>query len=266
MDVVNDTNSNVLQSPDNPSPITLIKTDALAFQSTSTDFENLIEMNARKTNVITGKITPSEFSSTFESPKPIGTITAIVSPFSMAVVPSTSSSPSSTTLPSFTSGSKFLKSSSIPTVTAKSKLNTLQPMEIDDLPPKPVHTQLDLSTPKYHLNMENSKLINKVKIVVDNITNNSSTAKIRSDLYENNNNNNYQLSQHPNPHLHHLQQIHQPLFSNFNLHGNLHLYEYNQNNQNILNQNKLEFIHNNNNNNGNHNNNNALDENMWRPW
>lgn len=228
----------------------VVKTEALKPQTTPTDFENLIEMNARKTSIIPNKM-PLETSTAIAfDAKQINTTAAVGSPFSTIVVPS-SSSPFSTV-------AKGVKHPLVPTSTLKLKSSILQPMEVDEITAKTIHSQMDLASPKFHLNMENNKLINKVKIVVDNMTNNATTGKIRADLYENSN---YHMHQQQNQHLQ-PHPMHQPLFNNLNFHGNFHLYEYNQNNQNILNQNRQELIHNNN---SNHNNN-AVDENMWRPW
>lgn len=44
-------------------------------------------------------------------------------------------------------------------------------------------------------------------------------------------------------------------FPGYNFHSSFHLYEYNQNNQNYLNQHRIDGEHNN-----------GIDDSMWRPW
>lgn len=197
-------------------------------QPTSTDFENLIELNARKHTI--DSIQPIKF----DSKSIVNGTTNVVAP--NAVISSTSST-SFSGITKNPNGSLKVKSN-----------NVLQQMEVDEHSPLNPN-QTILPAIKFPLNMEN-KLINKVKIVVDNMTSGSGVTKHRLDT----SNNSYNLLQQS-----HNQQPsiipHQVTFQNYNFHSNFHLYEYNQNNQNFLNQHRPDA-----------GNNNQTDENMWRPW
>lgn len=181
--------------------------------SPPTDFETLIDR--RPTSVDPCKIKSSDNNS---PPITSTAVSALSSP--------TSSSFSSVSKSS--SGQLKLKSSSV-----------LQQMDVDDNQ----SASSMLSTMKYPLNMEN-KLINKVKIVVDNISGNANSAlKSRLDVDANT----YHLLQPPPFGLH------QSPFQNY--YHNFHMYEFSQNNQNYLNQHR-----------GDPNHDPTMDENMWRPW
>lgn len=183
-----------------------------------TDFENLIEMNARKADPSIAKTCADTLAS-----------------------PTSITSPSTSSFSAVTKGQNGL---------LKIKQNSiLQQMDIDEcpssLPPNPAL----MASMKFPLNVEN-KLINKVKIVVDNMTSGASSIKQRLDIDANGYHLLHQVSQPP-PLL-----PHQSPFQSYNFHSSFHLYEYNQNNQNYLNQHRLDP----------NNPDNQIDENMWRPW
>lgn len=183
-----------------------------------TDFENLIEMNARKTDP---SITKTD---------------TIASPTSIT-------SPSTSSFSTVTKGQNGL---------LKIKQNSIlqqphqQQMDVDDCPSSLTPNSVLM---KFPLNVEN-KLINKVKIVVDNMTSGANSIKQRLDIDANGYHLLHQVSQPP-PLL-----PHQSPFQSYNFHSSFHLYEYNQNNQNYLNQHRLDP----------NNADNQMDENMWRPW
>lgn len=186
-----------------------------------TDFENLIEMNTRKAD-----------------PNAVKT---------SADTPSTSSF---STVAKSQNGLLKIKQNSI------LQQQQQQQMDVDDCPSSLTPNTVALmsstsaSSPiKYPLHVDN-KLINKVKIVVDNMTSGANAIKQRLDMDANGYHLMHQVSQPP-PLL-----PHQSPFQNYNFHSSFHLYEYNQNNQNYLNQHRLDA------NNVDH----SIDENMWRPW
>lgn len=181
-----------------------------SINSPPTDFENLID---RRPTSVDG----SKAKSSGSLSPPISTAAVISSPSS-----------SFSSLPKGPNGQLKLKSS-----------NVLQQMDIDDGPNAAL-----LAAMKYPLSMEN-KLINKVKIVVDNISGGANALKNRMEVDASS----YHVLQPP-PF-----GIHQSPFHGYNFHSNFHLYEFNQNNQNFLNQHRPD---------GNPDN--QIDESMWRPW
>lgn len=202
-----------------PTQIKLEPTSAM--HTPPTDFENLIEMNARKTD-------PSGMKACVDT---VGSPTSITSP-------------STSSFSSVTKGQNGLlkiKQNSILQQTSQ------QQMDIDECPSNPAL----MASMKFPLNVEN-KLINKVKIVVDNMTSGggASSIKQRLDIDANGYHLLHQVSQPP-PLM-----PHQSPFQSYNFHSSFHLYEYNQNNQNYLNQHRLDP----------NNADNQIDENMWRPW
>lgn len=231
---------------DSPLKPSLIKTEPTTLikpQTAPTDFENLIEMNSRKQNLdstadIAAATATANKMIKFE-PKTIAN-TAVVSstPGGNMVISSTSASPFS----SIKAQSGALK--------VKSSLNGVQQMDVDEvaiISPNPNH----LPSPKYTLGMDN-KLINKVKIVVDNMNNGGSLAnKHRLDLDASG-----YLMPHPHASLMAAAAAaQQAAFPGYNFHSSFHLYEYSQNNQNFLNQHRVDGEHHN-----------AIDDSMWRPW
>lgn len=218
-------------------PTTLIKP-----QQTPTDFENLIEMNSRKQNLdstadIAAATATANKMIKFE-PKTIANTAVVSSTPGNMVISSTSASPFS----SIKAQSGALK--------VKSSLNGVQQMDVDEvaiISPNPNH----LPSPKYTLGMDN-KLINKVKIVVDNMNNGGSLAnKHRLDLDASG-----YLMPHPHASLMAAAAAaQQAAFPGYNFHSSFHLYEYSQNNQNFLNQHRVDGEHHN-----------AIDDSMWRPW
>lgn len=223
----------------------LIKTEPTTLmkpQQTPTDFENLIEMNSRKQNLdstadIAAATATANKMIKFE-PKTIANTAVVSSTPGNMVISSTSASPFS----SIKAQSGALK--------VKSSLNGVQQMDVDEvaiISPNPNH----LPSPKYTLGMDN-KLINKVKIVVDNMNNGGSLAnKHRLDLDASG-----YLMPHPHASLMAAAAAaQQAAFPGYNFHSSFHLYEYSQNNQNFLNQHRVDGEHHN-----------AIDDSMWRPW
>lgn len=189
-----------------------IKTEPL-INPTPTDFENLIEMNARKQNVdstadIAAATATANKMIKFE-PKTIANTTVVSS--SPGNISSTSASP-------FKGQNGALKVK-----------NGVQQMEVDE------------HLPKY---ADNKQLINKVKIVVDNMS-----QKHRLDMDAGG----YHLMPHPHA-LMAAAAAQQAAFPGYNFHSSFHLYEYSQNNQNYLNQHPS----------ADHPN--GIDDSMWRPW
>lgn len=215
-------------------------------QTISTDFENLIEMNARKPSIDSADIAAVTATANklikfdqFE-PKIIANTSVVSSNPGNMVISSTSASPFSN-VKAQTSGIKV------------KNLNGVQQMDVDEtstISPNPNH----LPSPKIFGTVDNTKLINKVKIVVDNMNGGSGLMnKHRLDLESSN----YHLMAHPHASLMAAaaaaQQIGYPGSQYF--HSSFHLYEYNQNNQNFLNQHRVDGEHHN-----------AIDDSMWRPW
>lgn len=200
-----------------PTPIKLEPTSTI--HTPPTDFENLIEMNARKVD----PSAPKTSTDTIASP------TSITSP----------STSSFSSVPKGQNGLLKIKQNSI----------LQQQMDVDDCPSSLTSNPALMASMKFPLNVEN-KLINKVKIVVDNMTSGASSIKQRLDIDANGYHLLHQVSQPP-PLL-----PHQSPFQSYNFHSSFHLYEYNQNNQNYLNQHRLDP----------NNADNQIDENMWRPW
>lgn len=230
---------------DSPLKPSLIKTEPTTLikpQQTPTDFENLIEMNSRKQNLdstadIAAATATANKMIKFE-PKTIANTAVVSSTPGNMVISSTSASPFS----SIKAQSGALK--------VKSSLNGVQQMDVDEvaiISPNPNH----LPSPKYTLGMDN-KLINKVKIVVDNMNNGGSLAnKHRLDLDASG-----YLMPHPHASLMAAAAAaQQAAFPGYNFHSSFHLYEYSQNNQNFLNQHRVDGEHHN-----------AIDDSMWRPW
>lgn len=238
------------QLNNNNSPHKPIKTEMtlLKPQTTTTDFENLIEMNARKPSIDSADIAAVTATANklikfdqFE-PKIIANTSVVSSNPGNMVISSTSISPFSNV--------------KAQTSTIKVKnLNGVQQMDVDEtsttISPNPNHLPL----PKIFGTVDNTKLINKVKIVVDNMNGGGGTMnKHRLDLESNN----YHLMAHPHASLMAAaaaaqQQVGYPGSQYF--HSSFHLYEYNQNNQNFLNQHRIDGE-----------NPNGIDDSMWRPW
>lgn len=228
-------------SPIKPSPIKTEPTTLIKVQPTPTDFENLIEMNARKQNFdsisdIAAATATANKMIKFE-PKTIANTAVVSSSPDNMVISSTSASPFS----SLKGQNGALK--------IKSCNNGVQQMDVDEtsiISPNPNH----LPSPKYALGMDN-KLINKVKIVVDNMNGGASlTNKHRLDLDASG-----YLMPHPHSSLMAAAAAQQAAFPGYNFHSSFHLYEYSQNNQNFLNQHRVDAEHHN-----------GIDDSMWRPW
>lgn len=217
-------------------PTTLIKT-----QPTPTDFENLIEMNARKQNLDStaeiAAVTATANKMIKFEPKTIANTSVVSSSPGNMAISSTSVSPFSSLKNQ--NGALKLKSG-----------NVVQQMDVDEtstISPNPNH----LPSPKYTLGMDN-KLINKVKIVVDNMNGGASLVnKHRLDLDASG-----YLMPHPHASLMAAAAAaQQAAFPGYNFHSSFHLYEYSQNNQNFLNQHRVDAEHHN-----------GIDDSMWRPW
>lgn len=238
-------------SPLKPSAIKTEPTTLIKPQPTPTDFENLIEMNARcKQNLdstadIAAATATANKMIKFE-PKTIANTAVVSSSPGNMVISSTSASPFSSLKASQNGGILKIKPS-------------VQQMDVDvetsTISPNPNH----LPSPKYALGMDN-KLINKVKIVVDNMNGTGSIggggggvgAKHRLDLDASG----YHLMPHPHASLMAAAAAaQQAAFPGYNFHSSFHLYEYSQNNQNFLNQHRVDAEHHN-----------AIDDSMWRPW
>lgn len=219
-------------------------------QVTSTDFENLIEMSARKPSI----------DSTAEIAAVTATANKIIKfdQFEPKIIANTavvSSNPNNMVISS-TSASPFSSVKGQNSTIKVKNLNGIQQMDVDEtstISPNPNH----LPAPKIFgaVGLDN-KLINKVKIVVDNMNGNGSgnlVNKHRLDLEPTN----YHLMAHPHASLMAAaaaaQQVGYPGSQYF--HSSFHLYEYNQNNQNFLNQHRVDAEHHN-----------AIDDSMWRPW
>lgn len=235
-------------SPLKPSPIKTEPTTLIKSQSTPTDFENLIEMNARKQNLdstadIAAATATANKMIKFE-PKTIANTAVVSSSPGNMVISSTSASPFSTL--KLQNGALKVKSTNG---------NGVQQMDVDDtsiISPNLNH----LPSPKFAaLGMDN-KLINKVKIVVDNMNGGGGggnlAGKHRLDLDASG----YHLMPHPHASLMAAAAAaQQAAFPGYNFHSSFHLYEYSQNNQNFLNQHRVDAEHHN-----------AIDDSMWRPW
>lgn len=228
-------------------PTTLIKP-----QPTPTDFENLIELNSRKQNL----------DSTADIAAATATANKMIKfePKTIANTAVVSSSPSNMVISSTLAVSPFTSSIKGPNGALKVKLgNGIQQMEIDEtsmISPNPNHLP---SPPKYALGMDN-KLINKVKIVVDNINGGVGNLanKHRLDLDSvgggSGGGGGYHLMPHPHASLMAAAAAAQHgAFPGYNFHSSFHLYEYSQNNQNFLNQHRVDGEH-------------PIDDSMWRPW
>ncbi|XP_031623319.1 uncharacterized protein LOC116340794 [Contarinia nasturtii] len=236
-------------SPLKPSPIKTEPTTLIKPQSTPTDFENLIEMNARKQNLdSTAEIAAATATANkmikFE-PKTIANTAVVSSSPGNMVISSTSASPFS----SLKAQNGALKVKPGNGVVA----GAVQQMDVDEtsiISPNLNH----LPSPKFALGMDN-KLINKVKIVVDNMNGGGNignlAGKHRLDLDASG----YHLMPHPHASLMAAAAAQQAAFPGYNFHSSFHLYEYSQNNQNFLNQHRVDAEHHN-----------AIDDSMWRPW
>lgn len=229
-------------SPLKPSPIKTEPTALIKPQPTPTDFENLIEMNSRKQNLdSTAEIAAATATANkiikFE-PKTIANTSVVASTPGNMSISSTSASPFSSIKAQ--NGALKVKPS-----------NGVQQMDVDDVSiigPNPNH----LPSPKYALGMDN-KLINKVKIVVDNMNNGAAlaTKHHRLDLDASG-----YLMPHPHASLMAAAAAaQQAAFPGYNFHSSFQLYEYSQNNQNFLNQHRVDAEHHN-----------GIDDSMWRPW
>lgn len=230
-------------SPLKPSPIKTEPTTLIKPQPAPTDFENLIELNSRKQNLdstadIAAATATANKMIKFE-PKTIANTSVVSSSPGNMVISSTSASPFSSI--KGPNGALKVKPG-----------NGVQQMDVDEtsmISPNPNH----LPSPKYALGMDN-KLINKVKIVVDNMSGGgtSLTNKHRLDLDASG----YHLMPHPHASLMAAAAAaQQATFPGYNFHSSFHLYEYSQNNQNYLNQHRVDAEHPN-----------GIDDSMWRPW
>lgn len=205
-------------SPMKSSPIKTEPTTLIKPQPTPTDFENLIELNSRKQNL----------DSTADIAAATATANKMIKfePKTIANTAVVSSSPGNMVVSSTLAASPF---SSIkgPNGALKVKLgNGVQQMDIDD-------TTSMISPNPNHLP---STKINKVKIVVDNI-----------------NGGGYHLMSHPHAWAAAAAAAQHGAFPGYNFHSSFHLYEYSQNNQNFLNQHRVDADH-------------PIDDSMWRPW
>lgn len=235
----------------NSSPNKTIKMEPTLAKSqpTPTDFENLIEMNARKSTSLDSTAEIAAVTATankmikFEPKTQIANTSVVSSIPGHIVISSSASSPFSTINKAPNSALKV------------KNMNGVQQMDVDEVPassstinPNPNH----LPSPKYSLGLDN-KLINKVKIVVDNMNGGSNLSnKHRLDVDAGG----YHLMAHPHASLMAAAAAaQQAAFPGYNFHSSFHLYEYNQNNQNFLNQHR-----------GDADNHNPIDESMWRPW
>lgn len=252
------TSSSSLESIDNtrmncssPMKPSLIKTEPTTTtlikpQPTPTDFENLIELNSRKQNL----------DSTADIAAATATANKMIKfePKTIANTAVVASSPAGNMVISSTLAASPFSNIKGPNGALKVKLgNGIQQMDIDDtsmISPNPNHLP---SPPKYALGMDN-KLINKVKIVVDNINGGVANlaTKHRLDL----DGSGYHLMPHPHASLMAAAAAAQAQhggFPGYNFHSSFHLYEYSQNNQNFLNQHRVDAEH-------------PIDDSMWRPW
>lgn len=244
------TSSSSLESIDSSSPLkpSPIKTEPTTLiKPQPTDFENLIELNSRKQNLdSTAEIAAATATANkmikFE-PKTIANTAVVSSSPGNMVISSTSTSPFS----SIKGPNGALKVKSPCSIGG----GGVQQMDVDEtsmISPNPNH----LPSPKYALGMDN-KLINKVKIVVDNMNGGANLSnKHRLDLDASG----YHLMPHPHASLMAAAAAaQQAAFPGYNFHSSFHLYEYSQNNQNFLNQHRVDAEHPN-----------AIDDSMWRPW
>lgn len=194
--------------------------EVLNIQPAPTDFENLIEMNSRKQNNDSDKV--------------------ITSPSLSGNTRSLQSKP--TTIENLVN-STFSES--------QNKQNSMQFLtpdnnQCENLNNKIVEMEVDIplsksnSASKFHLAVEQD-LVSKGKIGEDNNIRRTGFGKSRSDIDGEN---------------YHFQQQLPSNSHNLNFRSSFHLYEYNQNNQNILNQRVPTDS----------SNNNPVDESMWRPW
>lgn len=243
-------------SPLKPLPIKTEPTTQI--KQMPTDFENLIEMNARKQNLDStadiAAVTATANKMIKFEPKTIANTSVVSSSPGNMVISSTS-----------TSASPFTSLVKVQNGALKVKpCNGVQQMDIDDtssiISPNPNH----LPSPKYALNGMDNKLINKVKIVVDNMNGGgigigggvvgNMVGKHRLDLDASGG---YHLMPHPHASLMAAAAAaaQQATFPGYNFHSSFHLYEYSQNNQNFLNQHRVDAEHHN-----------AIDDSMWRPW
>lgn len=245
-------------SPMKPTTIKTEPTTLIKPQPTPTDFENLIELNSRKQNLdstadIAAVTATANKMIKFEANKTIAN-TAVVSssPGNMVISSTLAASPFS----NIKGPNGALK--------VKSGNGLVQQMDVDDtsmISPNPNHLP---SPPKYALGMDN-KLINKVKIVVDNINGGGGGGgvgnlanKHRLDLdcggAGAGGGGAYHLMPHPHASLMAAAAAAQHgAFPGYNFHSSFHLYEYSQNNQNFLNQHRVDADH-------------PIDDSMWRPW
>lgn len=206
-----------------------------SIHSTSTDFENLIEMNARERN-----IDPSSVMLTKVIPVSNGSPTA-------------DSEPGAATSPHTVGHYKCETIDQSPPTTSHLPLlqhahpqHSIQ-MDVDD---SSAELRSQSTSPISHISATSGSRVNKVKIVVDNMTSGATSMKQRLDIDANGYHLLHQVSQPP-PLL-----PHQSPFQSYNFHSSFHLYEYNQNNQNYLNQHRIDP----------NNVDNQIDESMWRPW
>lgn len=227
------------------SPNKAIKIEPSLVKSSTTDFENLIEMNARKPNALeTAEIAAATATANkmikFE-PKTIANTSVVSSIPPHMVISSSASSP-------FKAQNSTLKVKNMNGIQQMDVDTDVAPASTSTINPNPNH----LPSPKYSIGLDN-KLINKVKIVVDNMNGGGSLSnKHRLDLDASGYSH---LMAHPHASLMAAAAAQQAAFPGYNFHSSFHLYEYNQNNQNFLNQHRADA--------DNHN---AIDESMWRPW
>lgn len=240
-------------SPMKPTTIKTEPTTLIKPQPTPTDFENLIELNSRKQNL----------DSTADIAAATATANKMIKfePKTIANTAVVSSSPGNMVISSTLAASPFSNIKG-PNGALKVKAGNglVQQMDIDDtstmISPNTNHLP---SPPKYALGMDN-KLINKVKIVVDNINGSNGgsgagvvgnlTNKHRLDLDAGA----YHMMPHPHASLMAAAAAAQHgAFPGYNFHSSFHLYEYSQNNQNFLNQHRVDAEH-------------PIDDSMWRPW
>lgn len=237
-----------------PMKPTAIKTEPTALikpQPTPTDFENLIELNSRKQNL----------DSTADIAAATATANKMIKfePKTIANTSVVSSSPGNMVISSTLAASPF---SNIKSTNGALKVklgNGIQQMDIDEtsmISPNPNHLP---SPTKYALGGMDNKLINKVKIVVDNI--NGGVANLANKHVLDggggggSSGGGYHLMPHPHASLMAAAAAaqHGAFGAGYNFHSSFHLYEYSQNNQNFLNQHRVDADH-------------PIDDSMWRPW
>lgn len=208
-------------SPLKPASIKTEPTTLIKPQPTPTDFENLIELNSRKQNL----------DSTADIAAATATANKMIKfePKTIANTAVVSSTPGNMVISSTLAASPFSNIKG-PNGALKVKLgNGIQQMDIDET------SSMISPNPANHLP---STKINKVKIVVDNINGGGAG---------------YHLMSHPHAWAAAAAAAQHGAFPGYNFHSSFHLYEYSQNNQNFLNQHRVDAEH-------------PIDDSMWRPW